>query len=57
MKNTKIKFTVLIISILPAILVAAGALYAYDSVVTGKNNAEFDVKAIQEAVDKFKRNV
>ena len=52
MKNTKIKFTVLIISVLSAILVSAGALYAYDSVVTGKNNAEFDVKAVQEAVDK-----
>jgi hypothetical protein len=52
MKNTKIKFTVLIISVLSAILVAAGALYAYDSVVTGKNNAEFDVKAIQDVVDK-----
>jgi len=52
MKNTKIKFNVLIISVLSAILVAAGGLYAYDSVVTGKNNAELDVKAVQDAVDK-----
>ena len=52
MKNTKIKFSVLIISVLSAILVAAGGLYAYDSVVTGKNNAELDVKAVQDAVDK-----
>ncbi|MDB4442700.1 hypothetical protein N9219_04705, partial [bacterium] len=33
-------------------LVAAGTLYAYDSVVTGNNNPELDVKAVQEAVDK-----
>jgi len=52
MKNTKIKFVVLSISVLLTFLVATGTLYAYDSVVTGKNNAEYDVKAIQEAVDK-----
>jgi hypothetical protein len=33
-------------------LVAAGTLYAYDSVVTGNNNPELDVKAVQDAVDK-----
>ena len=27
-------------------------MHAYDSVVTGQNNAEIDVKAVQEAVDK-----
>jgi hypothetical protein len=52
MKNTKIKFVVLGMSVLLTILIAAGTLYAYDSVVTGKNNAENDVKAVQEAVDK-----
>ena len=52
MKNTKIKFVVLSISVLLTFLVAAGTLYAYDSVVTGTNNAEYDVKAVQEAVDK-----
>ncbi len=52
MKNTKMKFVVLSISVLLTFLIAAGTLYAYDSVVIGKNNAETDVKAIQEAVDK-----
>ena len=52
MKNTKMKFVVLSISVLLTFLIAAGTLYAYDSVVIGKNNAENDVKAIQEAVDK-----
>jgi len=33
-------------------LVAAGTLYAYDSVVTGNNNPKLDVKAVQDAVDK-----
>ena len=44
MKNTKIKFVVLGMSVLLTILIAAGTLYAYDSVVTGKNNAENDVQ-------------
>jgi hypothetical protein len=52
MKNTKIKFFVLSISVLLTFLVAAVALYGYDSIVTGKNNAEYDVKAVQEAIDK-----
>ena len=52
MKNIKIKFVLLSISVLLTFLVAAGTLYAYDSVVTGKNNAEYDVIAVQEAVDK-----
>ncbi len=52
MKNTKIKFVVLSISTLLTCLIAAATVYAYDSVVTGKNNAEYDVKAVQEAVDK-----
>lgn len=52
MNNTKIKYIVLGISVLLTFLIAAGTLYAYESVVTGKNNAEYDVKAVQEAVDK-----
>ena len=51
MKKTKIQFIVLSISVLLTLLLA-GPLYAYDSVVTGKNNAEIDVQAVQEAVDK-----
>jgi hypothetical protein len=52
MKNAKTNFFVLSVSVLITFLVAAGTLYAYDSVVTGKSNAEYDVKAVQEAVDK-----
>jgi hypothetical protein len=52
MKNTKIKSVLLTISLLLTLSIAAGTLYAYDSVVTGQNNAEIDVKAVQEAVDK-----
>ncbi len=52
MKNIKIKFVVISIPVILAFLIAVGTLYAYDSVVTGKNNAEYDVKAVQEAVDK-----
>ena len=52
MKNVKIRFVVLSISVFLTFLIAAGTLYGYDSVVTGKNNAEDDVKAVQEAVDK-----
>jgi len=52
MQNRKIKLIVLGISLFLTFTVAAGSVYAYDSVVTGKNNAEFDVKAVQDAVDK-----
>ena len=52
MKNAKLKSAVRSISVLVTFLVAAGTLYAYDSVVTGNNNPELDVKAIQDAVDK-----
>jgi hypothetical protein len=52
MKNVKIRFGVLSISVLLTFLIGAGTLYGYDSVITGKNNAEYDVKAVQEAVDK-----
>jgi hypothetical protein len=52
MNNTKIKYVVLSISVLLTFLIAAGTLYAYESVVLGTNNAEYDVKAVQEAVDK-----
>jgi hypothetical protein len=52
MKNTKIKNVVLSVSVLLTFLTAAVTLYAYESVVLGTNNAEHDVKAVQEAVDK-----
>jgi len=52
MKNTKIKNVVLSVSVLLTFLIAAGTLYAYESVVLATNNAEYDVKAVQEAVDK-----
>jgi hypothetical protein len=32
--------------------ISAETLYAYDSIVTGKNNPELDAAAVQEAVDK-----
>ena len=40
------------ISLLLTTFVSSSTLYAYDSVVTGQNNSEYDVKAIQDAVDK-----
>jgi hypothetical protein len=52
MKNSKIGFIVLSISVFLTFFIAAGTLYGYDSVVLGTNNAEHDVKAVQEAVDK-----
>ena len=52
MKNTKIKNVVLSVSVLLTFLIAAGTLYAYETVVLATNNAEYDVKAVQEAVDK-----
>ena len=52
MKNRKLKFYILSVSVFLLFLITAGSLYAYDSVVTGKNNAEYDVKAIQDVVDK-----
>jgi hypothetical protein len=52
MKNVKIGFFLLSISVLLTFFIATGTLYGYDSVVRGTNNAEYDVKAVQEAVDK-----
>ena len=52
MKNTKIKSVSLSISLLLTGLILAGSLYAYDSVVTGQNNPELDIEAVQAAVDK-----
>jgi hypothetical protein len=52
MKNTKIKFVILSISAFLSLSVAVGTLHAYDSVVTGKGSSEYDIKAVQEAVDK-----
>jgi hypothetical protein len=52
MKNTKTKYVVLSISVLLTFFITTGLLYAYDSVVLGTANAEIDVKAVQEAVDK-----
>ena len=52
MKNTKIKFVILSLSIFLSFSAAVFTLHAYDSVVTGKTNSEYDIKAVQEAVDK-----
>lgn len=52
MKFCKLKSVLLSLLLLLTLLFAAITLYAYDSVVTGQNNAEIDVKAVQEAVDK-----
>jgi hypothetical protein len=52
MKSIEIKSILLILALLTAGLIAADAPYAYDSIVTGQNNPELDVKAVQEAVDK-----
>lgn len=52
MKFCKLKSVLLSLLLLLTLLFAAITLYAYDSVVTGQNNAEIDVKAVQEAVNK-----
>jgi hypothetical protein len=52
MRITKLKSAVRCISVFVTFLVATGTLYAYDSIVTGNDNPELDVKAVQEAVDK-----
>jgi len=52
MKNQKIFYLFLTIFVLLAFSATTFELYAYDSVVTGENNAEIDVKAVQAAVDK-----
>jgi hypothetical protein len=52
MKRIKSKHGVLILAASLMVLFAAGSLYAEYTVITGKNNEEFDVKAVQEAVDK-----
>jgi len=52
MKNLKVSFFVMSIFVFLTFSVTALELYAYDSVVTGKNNPDLDVKIVQEAVDK-----
>jgi hypothetical protein len=52
MKNLKVSFFVMSIFVFLTFSVTAFELYAYDSVVTGKNNPDLDVKIVQEAVDK-----
>ena len=52
MKNTNTKYVVLSIAVLLTFFITTGLLYAYDSVVLGTANADIDVKAVQEAVDK-----
>ena len=52
MKNIRTKYAVLSISVFLTCLIATGTLYADDSVVLGTDNAEYDVRAVQEAVDK-----
>mgnify|MGYP000142960842 CR=1 FL=1 len=52
MKNQKIFHFFLSIFVFLTFSATALELYAYDSVVTGQNNPELDVKAVQAAVDK-----
>lgn len=52
MKFRKLTSVLLSLLLLLTLSFAASTLHAYDSVVTGQNNAEIDVKAVQEAVDK-----
>ena len=56
MYNTKVKSGFRCILSVAIFFVGAGTLFAYDSVVTGNDNPELDVKAVQEAVDKGKEN-
>jgi hypothetical protein len=52
MNSIKTKYGLLILAASLTVLFSAGSLYAEYTVITGKNNEEFDVKAVQEAVDK-----
>ena len=52
MRKIAIIIAVIGLSVLSTTFVSSSTLHAYDSVVTGQNNAEYDVKAIQDAVDK-----
>jgi hypothetical protein len=52
MKSIKAKYGGFILSVFLITLFAAGSLYAENSVITGQNKEELDVKAVQEAVDK-----
>lgn len=52
MRKISILFSVISFSMLFAILFLPATLYAIESVVTGQNNPEHDIKAIQDAVDK-----
>ena len=52
MKDIKIYHLTFITTILFVVLVISGRIYGYDSIVTGKNDPQHDVKNIQIAVDK-----
>ena len=52
MKRAMRMFSLLIIPLLLTGLLTAGNSYAYDSIITGQDNPELDVKAVQDAVDK-----
>jgi hypothetical protein len=52
MKRAMRTFFLLIIPLLLTGLITAGTTYAYDSIITGQDNPELDVKAVQDAVDK-----
>ena len=52
MKIIKLSLTELGISVLLSFYFLVAPLFAYDSVVKGKNNEKYDVSAVQEAVDK-----
>ena len=51
MGDKKIKSAIIFTTLLLSLLIAVNTLYANNSVV-GKNNAAYDVKAVQEAVNK-----
>ena len=52
MRKISILFSMIGLSMLFAILFLPVTLHAIESVVTGQNNPEHDIKAIQDAVDK-----
>ena len=52
MGDKKIKSAIIFTTLLLSLLIAVNTLYANNSVVVGKNNAVYDVKAVQEAVNK-----
>jgi hypothetical protein len=52
MKNIIMRHLTSATIILFAFFITSGTIYGFDSVITGKNDAQYDVKNIQTAVDK-----